>query len=429
MKPSMLFLLLAIITNPMWAQNSCPQVHTLDGGVTILYAQDPANFRAGDVILKSNAININGVSYDALFTIIGKRLGGGGNAALAQTNGESHFRLGGTHAENNPYIRYNLKFVTSGSATSGNLGGQPVTLNNLKMYLPDVDGEEDASRWYVDIVGYRVTGGTPPTVTSGSGLSQQGFYANTSTAAMQAISETANYTKYRPNVSTNDYSDNFLTTKTASNPSATTYALDFSFAQFPKTGIDLLFGVTSDPAQAVSSVTQGSASRTFFHVFTVANCTGGTTLPATFDQIDAFTKNNQLVVHWKTLNESNNEKFLIEVSTDGQNFQKISEVQSKAAAGVSSGALSYSFATPWNAIAGIALIPLLLLGFSRSARQKNAVVLALIALSMTAVLYGCSKTGASVAALQDKKIFIRIGQVDKDGTVRYSKTVQVSQNE
>ncbi|MCH5686588.1 hypothetical protein LWM68_21420 [Niabella sp. W65] len=44
-----------------------------------------------------------------------------------------------------------------------------------------------------------------------------------------------------------------------------------------------------------------------------------------------------------------------------------------------------------------------------------------------AILYSCSKTSNDQLNIDKAKIYVRIAQVDKDGTVTYSKTVLVNQ--
>lgn len=147
------------------------------------------------------------------------------------------------------------------------------------------------------------------------------------------------------------------------------------------------------------------------------------TLPVVFNKVEAFITGGQLFVNWGTSSETNNSHFDIEGSADGKTFTKIGQVQSKAVNGNSGLPLSYDYSTSLSGIALSALpIALLLLGAVYRRRKTLAVVL--LAGSLISMMYSCNKTSDAIQE-DGKKIFIRVVQVDLDGTSVPSKVVQV----
>lgn len=383
-------------------------VNTLADNLTVLYAQNSSNFRPGDVLLKENAITVNGIPYDALFSIKGKAGSGVGLFELNANNpGSVNMRFAGAQTNRNPYVWYNLQMVEHGSATTTNLTGTPVAINNLKLALPDLDG----TATYVDIAGYRTTGGTAPTVTVGANLTQQDFYNNP--LGTNSITNTSDFIKYRTNAPASDVSDNFLP-----NFYSTGYSVRFDFSVFPESGIDLLFGVTYNPAETTGT----TGNRTFFHVFTVDNTT---TLPVTFGGISAVIDEGRLEVNWATLSETNNDHFEVEASADGKSFTTIGTTVSKAVNGHSGELLQYQFITTGNTLTLGAALGFLLLGIGFPKRRKIAGGLAGI-LVVAFVLNACSKKDISSTIGDSESVFVRIVQVDKDGGKSYSKTIKAT---
>ncbi|GAB3423489.1 Ig-like domain-containing protein [Niabella aquatica] len=153
----------------------------------------------------------------------------------------------------------------------------------------------------------------------------------------------------------------------------------------------------------------------------------GTTLPVDFGAITATLINGQLVVNWSTLTETNNSYFEIEASKDGENFYKIGTVNTKAKDGNSDVSISYDFnidLQSGNTLLGIAIfsIAFVALLFSRKNKWLYTVVL-VGGLS----IFGASSCSKNDAADIDAsgKLFVRVKQVDKDGSFSYSKPVQV----
>lgn len=151
-------------------------------------------------------------------------------------------------------------------------------------------------------------------------------------------------------------------------------------------------------------------------------------LPVTFGSVTAATKNDKLTVSWTTEKETANNHFEIEASADGQQFTKIATVASKAINGNSDAALNYEWTSNGSLlIAAFSLLMLALIPLSDLSRKKSW-TLALITLSVTAfTIAGCSKSGDAIS--DNSPYYIRIAQVDQDGTKTYSKVVRVQQDQ
>lgn len=146
-------------------------------------------------------------------------------------------------------------------------------------------------------------------------------------------------------------------------------------------------------------------------------------LPVIFGAISATIRNNQLQVNWETEKETNNDHFEIEASKNGISFTTIATVATQAKEGNSTEPLQYSWQTDAGISAAIFLPALLmLLGWWPSFRQKKKVfVTAALLLSLGYI--SCQKNESLIS--ENGKYFVRIVQVDKDGSSASSKTVQV----
>ncbi|MFT4093401.1 MAG: LamG domain-containing protein [Niabella sp.] len=143
-------------------------------------------------------------------------------------------------------------------------------------------------------------------------------------------------------------------------------------------------------------------------------------MPVTFGNITATIKNKKLQVDFTCLTEKNNDRFIIEASTDGEKFKEIGILKSNT--GDSDIPVQYSFSLNIGSLGifGFGLLAILLLPMYKRSRY----ILALI-ISLSIVLFiSCTKTPGEVPLVNSDKIYIRIAQVDKDGTKTYSKTIQ-----
>ncbi|GAB3424022.1 NHL repeat-containing protein [Niabella aquatica] len=143
-----------------------------------------------------------------------------------------------------------------------------------------------------------------------------------------------------------------------------------------------------------------------------------TILPVVYGPIFAKIVDRSLVLNWSTLSEINNTRFEIEVSKDGQHFTNIGTVDTKAVDGNSDKTISYSFIKTIDvpmAAMGISLLSLavILLFLNR----KNRLLLSvMMVMGIGLTFASCSKNGDQVDVSGEGKLFVRIVQVDKDGT-------------
>lgn len=158
-------------------------------------------------------------------------------------------------------------------------------------------------------------------------------------------------------------------------------------------------------------------------------------LPVGFGFTTASFTGGKLSVEWSTESEIENKAFFIEASKDGKDFTRLDEVATKAENGNSSAAIKYSYSKDWQEIAAqfgfsplqMAIMALLLISVLISAkRAKKGAMLFSLALLIT-VGVGCRKDKKELEGMDEyPTVFIRIGQINKDGsTTNYSKVVKV----
>lgn len=148
-------------------------------------------------------------------------------------------------------------------------------------------------------------------------------------------------------------------------------------------------------------------------------------LPVTFGTIKATRKDDNLYISWTTQSETNNSHFVIEGSVDGKSFAAIKTLDSKAIDGNSSSTINYEVMLGKDSLGmvlGISLLAVLTIAGFRSGKKWGLVSLLLLAIFI--VTGACNKRDIAKSP-GDDTLFIRIAQVDKDGTKRYSQTVQV----
>ncbi|WP_300602336.1 hypothetical protein [Niabella sp.] len=186
---------------------------------------------------------------------------------------------------------------------------------------------------------------------------------------------------------------------------------------------------TADPANRSGKISVGDLNAAANNS-TVANINFGISndplvLPVTFGAVSAKITNGKLVVNWSTMSETNNDHFDVEISKDGTNFTKIGTVKSSAPNGISTGTTDYKYEMDLSgstAILGIGILALGCLTLHFKRKGKVLFVLAMIAGS-TLFIAGCKKVSADQA--NSGEFFLRIVQVDVDGTQSFSKIVKV----
>ncbi|MBZ4188234.1 hypothetical protein [Niabella beijingensis] len=157
-------------------------------------------------------------------------------------------------------------------------------------------------------------------------------------------------------------------------------------------------------------------------------------LPVAFGFTSASFVSGKLKVEWATLTEVDNKSFTIELSKDGKQFTQVGLVPTQAADGNSTAEIKYSFSKNWQEIAAqlgfsplqLAIMVLLVISVLVSAkRAKKQAMLFSLALLLT-VGIGCRKKEKELDQQNYPNAFVRIGQINKDGTTsNYSKVVKV----
>ncbi len=151
-------------------------------------------------------------------------------------------------------------------------------------------------------------------------------------------------------------------------------------------------------------------------------------LPVNFGGFAAKIVNGQLLVNWTSLTETNNSYFEVQASKDGENFTTIGKVDTKATNGNSSTAIQYDFAAGASSTTGLLGLSVFALAFGALAfNRKNKMLYTL------AIVFGLTMFGAASCTKNDlggadsgSSLFVRIKQVDKDGTFKYSKVVKAT---
>ena len=151
------------------------------------------------------------------------------------------------------------------------------------------------------------------------------------------------------------------------------------------------------------------------------------TLPVVFSNVMATLNGESLAVNWTTLSERNNSHFDIEASNDGVQFYKIGTVTTQSNDTNSGQELLYNFTTQASQTSGLMGISLAVLGLGLIfANRKNKAVYLMVALLGTGLWMGSLSCNKNETAIDTKNstLFIRIAQVDKDGSITYSKIVK-----
>ncbi|MGE9310107.1 hypothetical protein ACLOAU_00555 [Niabella sp. CJ426] len=178
----------------------------------------------------------------------------------------------------------------------------------------------------------------------------------------------------------------------------------------------------------------------------ISGTTGGTTLnpanfgisndplvlPVQFANLSATVRGGVLFVNWTTSSEKNNRSFAIEASTDGVHFTAIGTADSKALNGNSDTALSYEFSADLSGVAmassGFLVALLALGGLTMGLQRRRKLLFAGLMLAGISVgTIGCQKKGSEPLA-DGKNAYIRIAQIDQNGSKTYSKIVKVVNN-
>lgn len=177
---------------------------------------------------------------------------------------------------------------------------------------------------------------------------------------------------------------------------------------------------------SVSGKNSGSAT-----LGTASPCTA---LAANFESIVATMHNETLNVKWTTLSETNSDKFVVEISENGETFKPLGTVLSKSESGNSSSKLDYNFSYNFNTTEGKLLLGSIVLGLFLSSfslfKKKRLTILPLLLVGIGCFgVFSCNKSDSGVELSSKKDLFVRIQQIEKDKTTtQYSKIVKVVLN-
>lgn len=156
-------------------------------------------------------------------------------------------------------------------------------------------------------------------------------------------------------------------------------------------------------------------------------------LPVHFADLSAILKGGKLFVKWGTLSEINNKSFEIEVSADGVHFVSIGSMNSKAENGNSDSLINYEFSIDFSnmalATSGIVLVMLafgtLLMKFLP---KRKVLFVSLIITGIFMGVAGCQKKNSNPFS-DSNTLYVRIAQIDIDGSKSYSSVVKVIKND
>lgn len=148
--------------------------------------------------------------------------------------------------------------------------------------------------------------------------------------------------------------------------------------------------------------------------------------PVIFGNIEAIIHDNALDLTWISEKEINCSRYDIYASSDGIEFNKIGEVESKAPTGNSSVSLTYNFIKTINktSIAFLFGICILIVVSIISTIKSKKFILAHFGLLMIFFFFiSCSRKDVNSEA-EPKRLFIKIVQLDLDGKKHESKIIQ-----
>lgn len=138
--------------------------------------------------------------------------------------------------------------------------------------------------------------------------------------------------------------------------------------------------------------------------------------------LNAFIKNEQLQIDWNTVSETNNAEFIIDISTTGvDGWKTIGVVKSKAENGNSTAGMDYSYNISLSSALGMLAMTLLFGLFIPVGNKRKRIGLTLLAIAMTIGYYSCEKSQLTGETTIGEKIFVRLSQIDKDGTTKVLK--------
>lgn len=153
-------------------------------------------------------------------------------------------------------------------------------------------------------------------------------------------------------------------------------------------------------------------------------------LPVQFGALTAVIRNGMLRVNWASENEVNNDRYQVQLSNDGKVFYTLGILKSRAPQGNSNTPVEYNFTIDIASASGVfgSLIILAFCSLAGNGKRKRFRLAAGCALPL---LWGlnnaCNKKVEVPSSNGNNALFLRIRQIDKDGTIRYSKVIKVNE--
>jgi len=147
-----------------------------------------------------------------------------------------------------------------------------------------------------------------------------------------------------------------------------------------------------------------------------------TSLGVIMGPITAAIKNNTLFVNFSSLSEKDNDRFIIEGSTDGVQFKEIGLLKSAV---INSGTpVQYRFSLDMDkmSLAGAGCLSMFIIALLIC--QNNRKLFAIAAVWGVMILVSCKKNSNEITTSSSGDWYIRITQVDIDGTKTHSKIVK-----
>ncbi|KAF2511958.1 T9SS type B sorting domain-containing protein [Flavobacterium foetidum] len=155
----------------------CPASTTniaIDGLTFLSGSGSASNINVGDYLLKSNAVNYLGVTYDMVIKILSMQVPTG-KLDITTASPAGTLQLSDAIPNENPYVTYSMTMVRSGSATAGNPLGAPAPIGKLWVTVADLDGNGTGSGNELGDVGGYSSSLNPEYLIVGSNLSNLGF--------------------------------------------------------------------------------------------------------------------------------------------------------------------------------------------------------------------------------------------------------------
>ncbi|SOD14312.1 glycine-rich protein [Pedobacter xixiisoli] len=185
-------------------------------------------------------------------------------------------------------------------------------------------------------------------------------------------------------------------------------------------GSSYIVGLTDVATVAGLNANEGSISITY----------DGAVLPVKLTHFSAsLNKAGLLKAEWKTASETNNSHFILQSSVDGKTWENL--VRKDAAA---NGATGASYQVEVNlatlSLAGFGLLGILLLPFSNR-RYRILAIVAVFALFAASCAKDSSLNQVNLESGKigkDSTVYLRLAQVDLDGTTTYSDPILVKAN-